>query len=93
MSPKSLSDHPQGEFFAPLCHSRFLCQSFVPSDRGRDLLQDEDQSGNRPHSFPGYYALCSGWAPERFRSVPVIAGSSEGHRVALEHQECGSLFN
>ena len=63
------------------------------SGHGRDPLQDEDHSGNRPHSLPGYYVMCSGWAPEWFRSAPVIVGSSESHRVALEHQECGSLFD
>ena len=63
------------------------------SGRGREPLQDEDHSGNRPHSFPGYYVMCSGWAKEWFRSVPVIMGSLESHRVALEHQECGSLFD
>ena len=58
-----------------MCHSPFLCQSFVPSDRGRDLLQDEDHSGSRPHLFPGLYLMRSGWAPEWFRSHLVVVGS------------------
>ena len=58
-----------------MCHSPFLCQSFVPSDRGRDLLQDEDHSGSRPHSFPGLYLMRPKWAPEWFRSHLVVVGS------------------
>ena len=57
------------------CHSPFLCQCFVPSDRERDLLQDEDHSGSRPHSFPGLYLMRSGWTPEWLRSHLVIVGS------------------
>ena len=41
--------------------------------RGR--LQDEDHSGSRRRSFPGFYLMRSGMAPELFRSVPVVAGS------------------
>ena len=37
-----------------LSRGHLLGQSFVPSDHGRDPLQDEDHSGSRPHSFPGY---------------------------------------
>ena len=58
-----------------MCHSPFLYQSFVPSDRGRDLLQDEDHSASRPHSFPRLYLMRSGWAPEWFRSHLVVVGS------------------
>ena len=57
------------------CRGHLLGQSFVSSDRGRDLLQDEDHSGSRPHLFPGLCLMRSGWAPEWFRSVPVVAGS------------------
>ena len=65
----------QNGFSFGFCHSPFLCQGFVPSDRGRDLLQDEDHSGSRPHSFPGLYLMRSGWAPEWFRSHLVVVGS------------------
>ena len=55
------------------CRDRLLGQSFVPSDRRRDPLQDEDHSGSRPHSFPGYYLMRSGRAPEWFRSGSGVA--------------------
>ena len=57
------------------CRGHLLGQSFGSTDRGRDPLQDEDSSGSRPHSFPGYYLMRSGRAPEWFRSSPVVAGS------------------
>ena len=56
------------------CHDNLLGQSFVKSGRGRCLLQDEDNSGSPPHSFPG---LCSGMFPERFRNVSLSVGSRE----------------
>ena len=58
-----------------VCHGRLLGQSFVWSGCGRGLLEDEDHSGSRPHSFPGLYSMRSGRAPEWFRSGPVVAGS------------------
>ena len=42
------------------CRGLLLGQCFMSSGRGRDLLQDEDHSGSRPHSFPGYYLMRSG---------------------------------
>ena len=74
------------------CRDLLLSQRFVSTGRGRDPLQDEDHSGSRPHSFPGYYLMRSGWAPEWLRSTPVTTGSSESHQVVLMHQECGFLF-
>ena len=43
-----------------MCRGLLLGQCFLSSGRGRDLLQDEDHSGSRPHSFPGYYLMRSG---------------------------------
>ena len=42
---------------------------------GRCLLQDEDHSGSRPHSFPGLRHMRSGTSPERFQSGPELAAS------------------
>ena len=74
------------------CRGPPLGQRFVATGRGRDPLQDEDHSGSRPHLFPGYFLMRSGWAPEWLRSTPVTTGSSESHRVVLVRLECGSLF-
>ena len=74
------------------CSGRLLGQSFVSSDRGRGPLQDEDHPGSRPHSFPGLYLMRSGRAPEWFRSILIVAGSKENHRIALVHLECGFPF-
>ena len=74
------------------CRGRLLGQRFVPTGCGRDPLQDEDHSGSRPHSFPGYFSIRSGWAPEWLRSTPVAMGSSESHQVAPVHLECGFPF-
>ena len=41
------------------------------------LLQDEDHSASRPHSFPSFLRLCFGMFPERFRSASVSVGSGE----------------
>ena len=37
------------------CHGDLFGQSFASSGCRRCLLQDEDHSGSRPHSFPGLY--------------------------------------
>ena len=59
------------------CHDSLLGLSFVYSGRGRCLLQDEDHSGSRHHSFPGFPRLCSGMFPERFRNASLSVGSRE----------------
>ena len=64
------------ELLSP-CRSQLLGQSFVWSGCGRCLLQDEDHSGSRPHSFPGFPRLCSGMFPERFRCAFVSVGLTE----------------
>ena len=46
------------------CRDPPLGQRFLATGRGKDPLQDEDHSGSRPHSFPGYFLVHSGWAPE-----------------------------
>ena len=63
------------DFWKAECRGLLLGQSFVLSDRGRDPLQDEDHSGSRPNSFPGYCLMRAGRAPEWLRSGPVVAGS------------------
>ena len=35
------------------CHGDLFGQTFASSGCRRCLLQDEDHSGSRPHSFPG----------------------------------------
>ena len=59
------------------CHDNLLGQSFCVAGCRRCLLQDEDHSGSRPHSFPGFPRLCSGMFPERFRNASVSVGSKE----------------
>ena len=47
------------------------------SDRTDKLsipLQDEDFSGNNPHSVPSFLRLCSKMFPEGFRNVSVPVG-------------------
>ena len=58
-----------------LYRGHLLGQIFVSPDRGGGPLQDDDHSRSRPHSFPGLDLMRSGWAPEWFRSGPVVAGS------------------
>ena len=55
------------------------------------MLQDEDHSGSRPHSFPGFPRLCSGMFPERFRNAYVSVDSREFRLIQTEHQKCGTL--
>ena len=62
------------------CRGHLLGQSFVSSGWGRCLLQDEDHSGSRPHSFPGSCYMRSGTSAEQFRSGPELAGSWESHQ-------------
>ena len=57
------------------CHGHLPGQNFVSSGYGRGLLQDEDHSGSRPHSFPGLYSMRSGTSPEWFRTGPGVVGS------------------
>ena len=57
------------------CHGHHLGQVFVSSGSGRRLLQDEDHSGSRHHSFPGLCHMRSETSPERFRSGRELAGS------------------
>ena len=61
------------------CQEPRLCLSQLNDgiDRQRVPLQDEDHSGSRPQSFPGFPRLCSGMFPERFRSASVFVGSRE----------------
>ena len=75
---------PSPRFSIKICNVALMLlsrQSFGPKFcvvwRGRCLLQDEDHSGSRPHSFPGFPRLCSGMFPERFRNAYVSVGSRE----------------
>ena len=57
------------------CRGHFLGQSSASPGFGRCLLQDEDHSGSRPHSFPGLPSIRSGTSPEKFRSGPELTVS------------------
>ena len=78
--------------FNCMCRGHLLGQSFASSGCGRCLLQDEDHSGSRPHSFPGLYSMHSGTSPERFRSGPELAGSRESRQGVLMRLVGGFLF-
>ena len=62
-----------------ICQGPRLCLSQLNDrvDRRRVPLQDEDHSGSRPHSFPGFPRLCFGMFPERFRNASLSVGSRE----------------
>ena len=62
------------------CHGHLLGQSFVSSDSERCLLQVEDHSGSRSHSFPGLCYMRSGTSPECFRGSPELEGSWENRQ-------------
>ena len=57
------------------CGGHLLGQSFASSHRGRGPLQDEDNTGSRPHSFPGLYLVGSERPPDWLRSGPTITDS------------------
>ena len=63
----------------------------MSSGFGRCLLQDEDQSGSRPHSFPGLFHMRSGTSPEQFQSGPELVGSLESRQDVLMRLICGFL--
>ena len=71
------------------CRVALPGQSFVSSDSERCLLQDEDHSGRRPHSFPGLCRMRSGTSPYRFRSGSELAGSEEGRQDGTMRLKCG----
>ena len=53
------------------------------------LLQDEDLSGSRLHSFPGLYQMRSGTSRERFRSALELEGSRESRQDMLTRLTSG----
>ena len=58
-----------------ICQGDIFGQNFPSSGCRRRLLQDDDHSGSRPHSFPGLYKMRSGTSPEWFWICPELAGS------------------
>ena len=67
----------------------FPGQSFVSPDSEICLLQDEDHSGSRLHSFLGLHRMRSGTSPERFRRGLELAGSEESRQDGITHLRCG----
>ena len=65
--------------------------SFVHSGRRRCLLQEEDHSRSRPHSFPGFPRLYSRMFPEGFRNAYVSVGLRQIRLVQTERPKCGTL--
>ena len=59
-NPKVTEVSGQKTFQKFTCRVHPLGRCFLSSGHGRGLLQDEDHSGSRPHSFPGYYLMRSG---------------------------------
>ena len=57
------------------CRGPLLGQSFAQSGWRSCPLQDDDNSGSRPQSFPILYWMRSGMSQERFRNGPNLAGS------------------
>ena len=62
------------------------CPAFIERElfvklKVKRYYQNEDHSGSRPHSFPGYPRLCFGMFPERFRSASVNVGSEESRLI------------
>ena len=49
------------------------------------MLQAEDHSGSRLHSFTGLYQMCSGTSPEWNRSDLELAGSERILHVGGGH--------
>ena len=76
------------ELLSP-CRGHLLGQSFASSGCGRCLLQDENHSGRRPHSFPGLCQMRSGTFPERFRSSPELADSWGSRQDVITRLICG----
>ena len=52
---RSTEGHIEKNSSERCCHGDLFGQSFASSGCRRRLLQDEDHSGSRPHSFPGLY--------------------------------------
>ena len=75
------------------CPGRHLGQNFAWFGSERPFLQDEDQSGSRPHSFPVLYHLRSGTSPEQIRRGPELVGSGETGQLERERArvKCDSL--
>ena len=75
------------------CFSRaqLLGQCFSSSGSRRSLLQDEDHSGSRPHSFTGLCQLHSGTFPHRFRSSPELASSWGSRQDVIMRLLCSFL--
>ena len=59
------------------CRRSILGLILVKNGSRRLLLQVEDQSGSRPHSFPGLTYFNSGMSPRSVRSEPGLVGSEE----------------
>ena len=57
------------------CRGRLQGQGCLQSGFERCLLQDEDHSGSRPHSFLGLSHMHSRTSLERFRSGLELTGS------------------
>ena len=66
------------------CRSRHPDQKFAWCGSETPLLQDEDHSECRPHSFSGLCHMRSGTSPERNRSGPELAASEETRQVGRE---------
>ena len=72
------------ELLSP-CRGSLPGENFLISGSRRDLLQDENHSGYRPHFFPGLSHMRSGTSSDRFQRSREIAGSmrkSSGRETA-----------
>ena len=77
-NPRKLLD-----FWARKCKRSLLGLIPVRSSSSRLSLQDEDHSGSRFHSFPGFLCLNSGMFAELVRSELGIVGSEKIHLVVI----------